>query len=209
MPAPENNKERAPFEHYRALFEKLDPAEAAERCGVAFDAEKGLFALRLLYADYQIKWPTFDIRSEDASAFALSCLPAQVLILRYLLEGRYSEGSGRFKTYRELPWGEVYVKPFTGRCLNRAAYAFGTRLEAFRRAVGAWPAIPLNRGDAGFQLVFMPGYDIQLLIWEGDDEFPPNCQLLFSDNFPLAFSAEDRTVVGDILISDIKRRMEY
>ena len=53
----------------------------------------------------------------------------------------------------------------------------------------------------------MPGYDIRLIVWEGDDEFPPNAQILFSDNFPQAFSAEDRTVVGDIVISDIKRRM--
>ena len=53
----------------------------------------------------------------------------------------------------------------------------------------------------------MPGYEIRLFVWEGDDEFPPNSQILFSDNFPKAFSAEDRTVVGDLVITDLKRRM--
>ena len=106
-----------------------------------------------------------------------------------------------------MPWGEVYLKPFTGRCLNRAAFTFGTRLDAFRAAAAQTPAIPLDKGDASYQLEVMPGYDVRLIVWEGDDEFPPNSQILFSDNFPQAFSAEDRTVVGDILISDLKRRM--
>ena len=30
----QNNKEEVPFSHYLALFEKLDPQEAAARCGV-------------------------------------------------------------------------------------------------------------------------------------------------------------------------------
>ena len=162
----QNNKEMVPFEHYVALYGKLDPAEAAARCGVRFDHEKKCFQMRLLDADYELSYPEF-----------------------------------------EMPWGEVYIKPFTGRCLTRAAFTFGTRLAAFRRAMENTRAIPIKNGDAGYQIEVMPGYEIRLIVWEGDDEFPPNAQILFSDNFPQAFSAEDRTVVGDIVISDIKRRM--
>ncbi|MBQ8109635.1 MAG: DUF3786 domain-containing protein [Clostridia bacterium] len=203
----ENHKEMVPFEHYTALFEKLDPVEAAQRCGVKFDGGTGLFTVRLLYVDYQIAWPKFAIGSADETGFALTNLPAQMLLIRYLLEGRRSVGTGVFLPYREMPWGEVYLKPFTGRCLTRAAFAFGPRLDAFARAAEQLPVIPLRQGDAAYQLEIMPGYDVRLIVWEGDDEFPPNSQILFSDNFPQAFSAEDRTVVGDILISDIKRRM--
>ena len=116
-------------------------------------------------------------------------------------------GTGSFLTYREMPWGEVYLKPFTGRCITRAAFTFGTRLDAFEAAMAKMPAIRLKSGDASYQLEIMPGYEVRIIVWEGDDEFPPNAQILFSDNFPQAFSAEDRTVVGDIFISDIKRRM--
>ena len=83
----------------------------------------------------------------------------------------------------------------------------GIHLGKFMKAMETLPAVRLDRGDASYQLEVMPGYDVRLIVWEGDDEFPPNSQILFSDNFPQAFSAEDRTVVGDILISDIKRRM--
>lgn len=203
----ENNKEMVPFEHYTGLFAKLDPVEASQRCNVKYDPEKQEFTTRLLDVDYVISWPEFAIRSEDAAGFALQNLPAQILLIRYLLEGRASIGSGSFLTYREMPWGDVYLKPFTGRCLNRAAFTFGPRLEAFVKAMDASRALPLKNGDASYEIEVMPGYAVRLIVWEGDDEFPPNAQILFSDNFPLAFSAEDRTVVGDIVISDIKRRM--
>ena len=46
--------------------------------------------------------------------------------------------------------------------------------------------------------------DVYFILWGADDEFDPTCQMLFSDNFPRAFSAEDVAHVGDISISRIK-----
>ena len=206
MATAQNNKELVPFEHYVSLYKELDPVEASSRCGVKFDPERKCFLMRLLDADYEFSFPEFAISGPEGG-FALRNLPAQMLLIRFLLEGKASKSSGAFLTYREMPWGEVYIKPFTGRCLTRAAFTFGTRLDAFRKAMETTRAIPIKNGDAGYQIEVMPGYDIRLIVWEGDDEFPPNAQILFSDNFPQAFSAEDRTVVGDIVISDIKRRM--
>ena len=207
MTVVENNKELVTFEHYTGLFAKLDPVEAAARCGVKYDPDRGTIAVRLLYVDYEVTWPEFSIRSDNPDGLALKSLPAQMLIIRYLLEGKASVGSGAFLTYREMPWGDVYLKPFTGRCITRAAFTFGTRLEAFKAAAAKIPAIPLKNGDAAYQLEIMPGYDVRIIVWEGDDEFPPNAQILFSDNFPQAVSAEDRTVVGDLFITDLKRKM--
>jgi len=45
---------------------------------------------------------------------------------------------------------------------------------------------------------------MQFLLWLGDDEFPPNAQILFSDNFRYAFTAEDMANIGDIVISRMK-----
>ena len=95
MPTVENNKEMVPFEHYVGLFEGLDPMEAAERCGVKYDGMRQVFTVRLLYADYEITWPKFSIHSNDPSGFALSNLPAQMLLIRYLLEGKKSVGTAK------------------------------------------------------------------------------------------------------------------
>ena len=207
MPAIENNKEMVPLEHYVERFRALDPQEASVRTGCAFDAARGCFSMRLLYADYRVYWPEFRVECDQPDALALINIPAQILLIRHLLEGRASSGSGAFLPYQEMLWGDVYLKPFTGRCLNRAAFTFGTRLEAFRAALEKLPVIPLKHGDASCQIEVLPGYEIRLIVWVGDEEFPPNAQILFSDNFPLAFSAEDRTVVGDLVITELKRKM--
>ena len=68
-------------------------------------------------------------------------------------------------------------------------------------------ASALKHGDAGYQFSLIGGYEMQILVWEGDDEFPPNAQVLYSDNFAQGFAAEDRVVAGDILISTIKSYM--
>ena len=91
--------------------------------------------------------------------------------------------------------------------LTRAAFTFGTRLAAFRSACEKMGAVAVNHGDAGFEFSFLDDYRIQILVWEGDEEFPPNAQVLYSDNFAQGFAAEDRVVAGDILISTIKAYM--
>ena len=68
-------------------------------------------------------------------------------------------------------------------------------------------AVKLPHGDAGYQFDFTDGYAMQILIWQGDEEFPPNAQVLYSDNFEGGFAPEDRVVAGDILITAIKANM--
>ena len=51
----------------------------------------------------------------------------------------------------------------------------------------------------------MKDYRVRFLLWAGDEEFPPSAQILFSDNFPLCFKAEDLAVVGDVAIGTLKQ----
>ncbi len=201
----ENHKEGVPFEHYVNLFKNLDPAEAVTRTGTAFDGNA--FTIRLVDAEYTITWPEYTISADRQDAFALKSLPTQTFLLRWLLEGKAVAAKGEFKTFREMPWGELYIQPFTGRCLTRAAFTFGTRVANFAAAMEKLGAKKLPHGDAGYELELLPGYTMRLIVWAGDEEFPPNSQILYSDNFAEGFAAEDRVVSGDILISVVKSKM--
>ncbi len=199
----ENHKEEVPFAHYEERFRQLDPAEAAARTGAGWNGSE--FTVTLLGRRFAIAHPQYALRAEDGGQ--LPPLPTQTFLLRYLLESRQLPWGGDWKTFREMPWGEMYIKPYTGRVLTRAAFTFGTRIAAFRAACEKMGALPLKHGDAGFQFDLIGGYRIQILVWEGDDEFPPNAQVIYSDNFAEGFAAEDRVVAGDILISTIKSFM--
>ena len=196
----ENHKEEVPFSYYESLFRTLVPEEAAERTGTKWDGKE--FYVNLLGREFAISHPEYAIRAADGGR--VPPLPTQTFLLRYLLESRDVAWNGTWKTFREMPWGEMYIGPYTGRVLTRAAFTFGTRAAAFRAACEKMGAVPLRHGDAGYQFTLVGSYRMQILIWEGDEEFPPNAQVLYSDNFADGFAAEDRVVAGDILISTIK-----
>ena len=200
----ENHKEEVPFGFYEEKFRGLEPASVAERLsGVTWDGKE--FAVMLMGREYAIAHPDYAIRALDGGK--VPALPVQTFLLRYLLECRDVAWKGQWKTFREMPWGDMYIKPYTGRVLTRAAFTFGTRLAAFRAAAEKMGAAPVKHGDAGYQFDLIGGYKMQILVWEGDDEFPPNAQVLYSDNFAEGFAAEDRVVSGDILISTVKSNM--
>ena len=200
----ENHKEEVPFAHYEEKFRTLDPASVPERLkAVKWDGSE--FTVNLLGRDFVISHPDYAIRALDEGK--LPPLPVQTFLLRYLLESRDVSWGSQWKTFREMPWGEMYIKPYTGRVLTRAAFTFGTRLAAFKAAAEKMGAQVVKHGDAGYEFCLIGGYRMQILVWEGDEEFPPNAQILYSDNFADGFAAEDRVVAGDILISTIKANM--
>ena len=199
----ENHKEEVPFSYYEGLFRQLDPQEAMARTGVKWDGKE--FYVNLLGRDYAIAHPVYALRALDGGK--LPPLSVQTFLLRYLLESKAVGWNGEWKTFREMPWGEMYIKPYTGRVLTRAAFTFGTRVAAFKAAAEKMGAVLLKHGDAGYQFDLIGGYQMQILVWEGDDEFPPNAQVLYSDNFAEGVAAEDRVVAGDIRISTIKSNM--
>ena len=200
----ENHKEEVPFAHYEEKFRGLKPEEALERLpDVRWDGTE--FTVTLLGRTFAISHPDYAIRALDGGP--VPPLNVQTFLLRYLLESRDVAWTGEWKTFREMPWGEMYIKPYTGRVLTRAAFTFGSRVAAFRAAAEKMGSLPLPHGDAGYQFDLIGGYQMRLLVWEGDDEFPPNAQVLYSDNFADGFAAEDRVVAGDILISVVKSNM--
>ncbi len=200
----ENNKEQVPFAYYEDLFAKADPQEIAGRLPeVNWDGQA--FTVGLLNRKFAISHPKYAIRALDEGS--VPPLPTQTFLLRYLLEGKSLAAKGGWLTFREMPWGELYIKPYTGRVLTRAAFTLGTRVASFKKAAQAMGAQEVKSGDAGFLFPLVGEYAMQILVWEGDEEFPPSAQVLYSDNFADGFAAEDRVVAGDILISTIKAHM--
>ena len=192
----ENHKEEVPFAFYEEKFRSLEPETVSERLqDVNWNGET--FTVKLLGRSYAISHPDYAIRPLDGGA--VPPLPVQTFLLRYLLESRDVAWSGQWKTFREMPWGEMYITPYTGRVLTRAAFTFGFRTAAMKAAAEKMGGVPVKHGDVGFQFDLIGGYKMQILVWEGDDEFPPNAQVLYSDNFADGFAAEDRVVACRII----------
>ena len=115
-------------------------------------------------------------------------------------------------SYPEMPWGPVYEVQFRGRCISRMAGTYGHNIKGFKEGmekIGAKEAREASGrfasgADCAYDIPFLPKLTIRALIWEADEEFPASAQILFSDNFPLAFTAEDMAVIGDIFLNAMK-----
>jgi hypothetical protein len=148
-----DNKEKRPLLHYTPLFEALDPAEVTARCNVEFDADSSEFMLDFMGRPYRIGFPKFYVHPADENkdyAPLEELHAAQLLIMRYLIEGRYIETQGRFLTFREMPWGSVYMSTFDGRCIKRLAFGFGGKPELLETAMKKIGAKKLTLGDFSY-----------------------------------------------------------
>lgn len=194
-----NNKEELPLEFYLEKYRAGSPEEMAARCALPYDGETRTITMELLGERFAVTHPDFTITGPRPLTNK-----ERILFLRYLLDGRCVPPSGRYLAYQELPWGEVYLQQFTGRCIKRFAFSYGFKPNLLRRVMERIPAKPVSRSDVGFEVTLMDALTIQLLLWMGDEEFPPNAQILFSDNFRYAFTAEDIANIGDIVLGRMK-----
>ena len=199
-----NQQTEEPLSHYLSMYHSLDPQEIAQRCSLKFDGSS--FNLRVLGTDYLVPHPEFALREKGGNE--VSSPYEKILILRYLCEGKYVIPQGKQLSYMEVPSGPLYFRNFEGRCLKRCAFTFGKDIPRFKTMIEQNPqlrAIPLKTGDAAYRLEFLSDLYITVILYGPDDEFQPSAQILFEDNFTSAYTAEDLAVVGEVLISRLKK----
>lgn len=197
-----NAKEKEPFEYYTKAFAEADPLEMSTRSGETYHEKSG-FTIHYLGGSYQIRWPDFRvIPHEDNTADYLSgSNSAQILVMRHLVQGAKTEGSGKFLSFREMPNGELYFRQFQGRCLFRFKGKYGSRPEAFSAVCEKMGARKVDYADWCYDFELFDELFVRFILWAGDEEFPASTQILFSDNFLQAFETYDLAEIGGIILS--------
>lgn len=197
----QNNKTDNPIRIYKEQFEKMDPEAMSKKSGVPFDGKK----FSLIYFDRKVSltFPEMETFYEDGSKTGDY---VRILLARFIMSGVSVPSTGKFLSYQEVPWGETYLDAFRRRCLNRLSGTYGYNTEGFVSACESIKAKKITGADFAYEIEILPGFFVKLLLWAPDEEFGPTSQILFSDNFPLAFTAEDLAVVGDVIMNALKGR---
>jgi hypothetical protein len=162
--------------------------DLARRAGFAqVDAN----TLRLAFLDriYRLHCPDFSF-SDDTDAAAPIALQEQVLILHYLQKCQPLL-KGRWVAYREIPGAGFYFGAFVKRAVDPLKKAFGKNAALLKNTAAKLKATPIGTGDAGFRLDVLPYAPIQIILWEGDDEFAPEANILFDASVGEYLSPED------------------
>ena len=183
-----------PLEHYMKLLSEASPQDISERTGLP--NENGRFTLDILGEKKTITLPDF---ADEGWGDRW-----KILFGRYLLEGRKIRPMQEFITYSQLPWGEVYNEKFKQRCILRLAGTFGSRIETFKEKCEKNHAVLIESTGCGYEFSLLDELRVRFILWEGDEDFPASAQILFSDNFPDSFTAEDSVVVCEYILGNMK-----
>ncbi|MFZ7119952.1 MAG: DUF3786 domain-containing protein [Eubacteriaceae bacterium] len=190
----EKRKDKIPFEHYKNEFQKLDPLDIANKSGIKYDEANNVFKVNLLNDEFLVEYPSGEILNNANVKY-----PIKTLILRYLMIRKNITPGNKMINYREVPDGNLYYSNFYGRCIIRLCKTFSKKFDRLLKSMELLKAEKIPKGDIGYKIEFLPNIFVYIILWNGDEEFPPSAQILFSDNIPFYFTAEDLAVVGDIV----------
>lgn len=128
-------------------------------------------------------------------------LAEQALILHYLERADGAPLSGQWITFREVEAGEFYWSAFVKRAKAPLVSFFGSRPELLAElAVLVGGEGPAQAGDAGVIVRALPMVPMQLVLWAGDEEFPPEGNLLFDASIGHYLSTEDIALAAGLPI---------
>ncbi|MDK2905338.1 MAG: hypothetical protein PWP16_152 [Eubacteriaceae bacterium] len=198
----EQRKDKLPYEHYKSLLKDYDPKEIEKLSSCLFDEEAQVFVVRVMGSDYRVSYPDGLVKDNDNQEF--NNYKLKTMILRFLMNAKGVRSTGQDMVYRDVSGGNAYFACFEGRCLKRFAFTFNYNPDGLKKAMAAIGAQTLDKGDLSFKFEFVNDMFMTVILWLGDDEFPPAAQILFDKNFESAFSAEDMAVMGDIFIPILK-----
>jgi hypothetical protein len=161
---------------------------------IATEAQgRATLSLKFLNQIVTIVWPDLDFYAEKSH----EPLPIQqeILLLHYLNGAWSSSGAvtgGEWIAFQEIPDGRFYLDAFQRRAKNPLVHAFGHEPERLvELATASYGATPFDRGDFSVVMEALPRVPIALILWRGDEEFPPDGNILFDRSVSRILSAED------------------
>jgi hypothetical protein len=126
-------------------------------------------------------------------------LKDKVLILHYLTQAKGTPQSNKMIAYKELPEGTHYFQTFSKRAIKPLVDYFGhdpQRLLSIAAILGGYKA---DYGDAAVTINAFPRVSITFVLWRGDEEFPPEGNILFDSVISDYLSTEDITVLCEAI----------
>ncbi|MBW1801862.1 MAG: DUF3786 domain-containing protein [Deltaproteobacteria bacterium] len=182
------------FELGLKALEGKNPDLLARYSGSEIHRDKdGRITLSMTYLNREIvsPWPELQFKS---SGEALS-IQEQVLVVHYLQGAWDNSGapiSGEWISFQDIPDGRFYMDAFLKRAKIPLISIFGNNPERLvDLAEKAYKAEPIEHGDVSMKLMAFPLVWLALIIWKGDEEFPPEGNILFDRNIINLLSAED------------------
>ena len=199
----QKNYEQAYQLAYQLACEKLagitDIEEQCRKSGSQYQvvAGKKTVILKYLNQPCQISLPDGEISSmADNEPISMR---DKLIMLHYFISAKGTPPAGKLITFRELPEGTVYQPTFAKRTIKPLLDNFGKEPDSlllFGQMLGGYIA---GYGDTAITINAFSRVPITIVVWQGDDEFPSQGNVLFDANISDYLPTEDITVLCEII----------
>jgi hypothetical protein len=186
---------------YALVRERLASADIEEQCrrsGSEYTKQDSGETATVYYLNqpYLVTLPEAKVMPIDGTDLPLR---EQILILHYLALAKGAAAANSLITFRDLPGGIVYYPTFSKRTMEPLMRCFGREPELLVKTSERLGAHQIDMGDTTVVINAFRHVPIAMVLWHGDEEFPPQLNLLFDASITDYLETEDVTVLCEII----------
>lgn len=182
----------------RSAFAKRPALEMAANSGCLYDLHKQRFTVPCLGQKYGISYPAGHVTVNNDQSEAP--LITAILLLHYLSHSTGTALSQNWISYKDLPGGSLYLEPFKKRAVIPFAKKFGGSPDNFILAAEKLGGEKAQHGDLSYIIPALPRVPLLYILWQGDEEFPPNATILFDGCADSYLHTEDYAILAGMTV---------
>ncbi|MEW6660763.1 MAG: DUF3786 domain-containing protein [Thermodesulfobacteriota bacterium] len=174
-----------------AELQKVNPQRLSglSRCEYGYEDTREWLIVPFFGQPRLVSWP--EVRVTPPEGQGELPLTEQILILHYLLHTTGEPLSGREIDFRSVPEGGFYWSAFVSRAKKPLLETFGHDLDLYLQVAAASGGAIGTQGDASATYQAFPLVPVTHVLWRGDEEFPPEANILFDETIPRHLPTED------------------
>jgi hypothetical protein len=178
---------------------KSDFIQLQQRAGFSQNSSDTSMVVPFLDRIFRIELPSFEFKDYEDESKEVP-VQEQVLILHYLKAEAFPSQTGRWVSYREIPGATFYYSAFLSRAVNPLKQVFGQNLEGLKMAAEKLHGKPSDTGDAAYEFYPFPKIPLMMIVWKGDNDFPPEANIVFDESIGGILSPEDIAWMAGMLV---------
>ncbi|MDR4503764.1 MAG: DUF3786 domain-containing protein [Candidatus Scalindua sp.] len=171
----------------------LKPEDVSRRAEVTYDKGECRYVLKSFGSEILVFPIEKKILSDSpAGEILLNKLSyfSRISILCYLSNARDILLTGELEKPEDFEAGQIYLKGSHILPLDKIAHRYGNDINGFLIRGEELGGEKSGYGDASLRLFPFPRIPVTIILWKGDEEFPPRADLLFDTTCKLHLPAD-------------------
>ena len=185
-----NNKDYGYGLALKIAREELTHTDIAEQCrrsGTQYLPDQKAVIVEFVNQPYQISLPG----GEVTVAGREPPVAEKILVLHYFLQAKDTPLTNDLISFKELPEGSGYYPTFYARAIKPLVKQLGREPRRLAEVAAILGGRPASYGDVSVTIDGFRKVPVTLVLWRGDDEFPPEGNILLDSSISHYLPTED------------------